>query len=58
MLFFWNMKTIEVYYNFPNIKWTPFCVGGLISIELSLKEGIKYKKKRKDNYFELIYNPK
>ena len=72
--FFENMKTIEVYYNYQNIKLTPFCVGGLISIEFSLKVGIKYKKKRKDNYFELpiqfiekncpylnthnIYNPK
>ena len=50
---FENMKMLEVDYKFQKIKLMPFSIGGLISIEFTLKVEIKYKKKRTNNSFEL-----
>ena len=51
--FFESMKTIETHFPFSNIVLTPFCIGGLISINFSLKVEINYKEKRSASFFEL-----
>ena len=68
--FFEDIKAIEIDYSLSDIILTPFCIGGLISIDFSLKVEINYKEESTSSYFELpiqlidkrflkldIYNP-
>ena len=47
------MKIIEVNFPLSDIVLTPFCIGGLISIDFSLKVEINYKENISASYFEL-----
>ena len=48
-----NLKSIELDYNFCDIKISPFCLGGLISAEFKIRVEVEYKMKRKKSSFEL-----
>ena len=48
-----NLKHIEQDYNFNKNKLTPFCFGGLSSVEFKIKVEVEYKMKRKKSSFEL-----
>ena len=48
-----NLKHIELDYNFNKIKMTPFCFGGLLSVEFKIKVEVEYKMNRRKSSFEL-----
>ena len=42
-------------YNFDEIKLTPFCIGGLLSVEFNLRVEVEYKMKRQKSEFVLHF---
>ena len=51
--YFDKLKHIELDYNFNIIKLTPFCFGGLLSVEFKIIVEVEYKMKRRKSSFEL-----
>ena len=48
-----NLKNIELDYKFDKIQLTPFCIGGLLSAEFTIRVEVNYKMKRKKSEFIL-----
>ena len=48
-----NLKKIELDYKFDKIHLTPFCIGGLLSVEFKIRVEVNYKMKRKKSEFIL-----
>ena len=48
-----KLKEIELDYDLNKIRLSPFCLGGLISVEFTINVEIEYKMKRKKSSFKL-----
>ena len=51
--YFDSIKNLELDYNYNNYQLTPFCIGGLLSVEFTLRVEVKYKMKREKSEFVL-----